>query len=168
MPTLILALNYWLHLIATVLWLGGLALLSLIVWPGLVVKPGEEAPNAFLDAVERRFWPIANVSLVVLIVTGMLQMSGDPHYHGMLKIDSPWAIGLLAKHVVIAGIIVASVVLQSSVQPEVERAVLLALKGDASARQEEAALRRRARLLTLASLGLGLVVLMLTAFITAL
>ena len=33
MPTWVLALSYWLHLIATIVWVGGLALMALVVWP---------------------------------------------------------------------------------------------------------------------------------------
>lgn len=168
MPTLILALNYWIHLVATVLWLGGLAVLSLIVWPGLLRQSAEGLPSQTMDAIEGRFWPIANVSLAALIITGTLQMSDDPHYNGFLKVNSPWAVGLLAKHVVIGGIIAASIALQWSVRPAIERAALLARRGDAEARAEEAALRRRSRWLTWLSLGLGGLVLMLTAYITAL
>jgi uncharacterized membrane protein len=169
MPTfIILTLIYWLHLIATVIWLGGLAALALIIWPGLIQKPGNDPSRSVLDAIERRFWPLANVSLVMLIVTGTLQMSVDPHYKGFLTIDSPWAIGLLAKHIVIVGIIVASVAIQWSVQPALERAAMLSRRGDAAGQKEEAALRRRTRQLTLVSFGLGILVLMLTAYITAL
>ncbi len=168
MSTPVLALIYWLHLCATVVWLGGLAALALIAWPGLVRQTGDEATRAVLDAFERRFWPLANVSLAVLIITGTLQMGSDPHYTGFLKINSPWTIGLLAKHMVIAGIIVVSIALQASVRPEIGRAELLARRGDARSKDDEAALRRRARQLTLLSLGLGILVLMLTAFITAL
>lgn len=168
MSTLTLALIYWLHLIATVIWLGGLAALALIVWPGMLQKSGEDPARGVLDAIERRFWPLANVSLVMLIVTGTLQMSDDSHYKGFLRIDTPWAIGLLAKHAVIGTIIVASIAIQWSVQPALDRAAMLSRRGDTAAKQEEAALRLRARQLTLFSFGLGILVLMLTAYITAL
>jgi len=168
MPTLILALNYWLHLTATALWLGGLAVLALIVWPGLLRKAADGLPAETMDAIEQRFWPVANVSLAVLIITGTLQMSDDPHYHGFLKVDSPWAIGLLAKHILIGAIIIASIALQWSVRPALDRAALLARRGDSEAQAEEAALRHRSRQLIWLSLGLGVLVLMLTAFITAL
>ena len=168
MPTSILALTYWLHLAATIVWLGGLATLPLIVWPGLTRTPGDETHQTLLDDIERRFWPLANVSLVVLIITGTLQMGDDPHYSGLFKIDSPWAIGMLAKHIVIAGIVVASIALQWSVQPALDRAALLARRGDTQGKDEEAGLRQQARRLILLSLALGVLVLAFTAFITAL
>src|SRR5947199_8041127 len=44
MPTWILALSYWLHMIATIVWVGGLALMALVVWPGAraALGPGLE------------------------------------------------------------------------------------------------------------------------------
>jgi uncharacterized membrane protein len=168
MPTPILALIYWLHLTATVIWLGGLASLTLVVWPGLIRRPRDEAHQVLLDAIERRFWPLANVSLVLLIVTGTLQMGDDPHYAGFLKVGSPWTIGLLVKHVVIAAIVIVSMALQGSVRPELERIDLLVRRGDGQASRKQAALRRRVNQLTVLSFGLGILVLMATAFITAL
>jgi uncharacterized membrane protein len=168
MPTLILTLIYWLHLISTVTWLGGLALLALVIWPAQMQRSVDDPTRKLLDEIERRFWPIANVSLVMLLVTGTLQMSDDPHYTGLLQIDTPWAVGLFAKHIVIGAIIVASVAIQWSIQPALERAAVLAKRGDAAAQAEEAALRSRSRLLTQLSLGLGIAVLLLTAYITAL
>ena len=35
MPRYLLALNYWLHLIATVTWVGGLVLMALVVSPAI-------------------------------------------------------------------------------------------------------------------------------------
>ncbi|MEZ4515591.1 MAG: hypothetical protein R3C44_01710 [Chloroflexota bacterium] len=31
----VLALSYWIHLLATVIWLGGMALMAFIAWPAL-------------------------------------------------------------------------------------------------------------------------------------
>jgi uncharacterized membrane protein len=160
MPVVILALTYWLHLIATVVWIGGLAMLTLIAWPGMGASFAEA-----LDALERRFRPWANISLAVLLVTGLIQMGGDEHYDGFLIVNSAWTVGLLVKHVLIGLMIAISLVLQGSVYPALSRARLLASKGASS---DEAALRRRLRQLTAVNLSLGILVLLLTAVITAL
>lgn len=167
MPTLVLALNYWLHLLATVLWLGGLAMLVLLAWPSLAGQPpGEEsAAGQFVGAVERRFRPLANVSLVVLLVTGMIQMGGDPHYAGLLQFGSPWSLSLLAKHLVIVGMVAVAALLQWGVYPALDRARLLAGRGDAA---ELRSAQRRLRRLAAVNLALGVVVLLLTAYMTAL
>lgn len=165
MPTLVLALNYWLHLIATVLWLGGLGMLVLVAWPGL--RPASDAQaGEFFETLERRFRPVANISLAVLIVTGMIQTGGDPHYAGLLAIGDAWSIGLFAKHIVIVGMVVVAAMLQWGVYPALDRARLLAAKPGGE--EHIAAERRRLRRLAAINLGLGILVLMLTAFITAL
>lgn len=169
MPTIALALNYWLHLLATVAWLGGLAMLVFIAWPSLrPLADEDEAARRALEAVERRFRPVANISLAVLLVTGMIQMGGDPHYEGFLKFGDAWAVSLLIKHIVIGGMIVVAVLLQWSVYPALERARLLAQHKRAEGLTDEATAQRRLQRLAAVNVGLGVLVLMLTAFLTAL
>jgi len=169
MPTAILALNYWLHLLATVTWMGGLTVLTLVVWPGLTASllQGTDAATV-MDAIERRFRPIANLSLVVLLTTGIIQMSDDPHYKGFLVINSLWTWGLLIKHILIGVMIVISLATQGQLLPQLDRARLLALSGKASGLEQERTLRKRLRLMTTISLGLGILILLVTAVITAL
>lgn len=169
MPTAILALNYWLHLLATVTWIGGLVILTLVVWPGLTgsLAPGADAVTV-MDAIERRFRPIANVSLIVLLATGIIQMSEDPHYHGFLIVNSVWAWGLLIKHTLIGGMIIISLITQGQILPQLDRARLLAGIGRVAGLEQENALRKRLRLMTTISLCLGLLILLATAVITAL
>jgi uncharacterized membrane protein len=162
MPTLLLALNYWLHLLATVVWLGGLAMLVAVAWPG-----ARRAGDA-LDDMERRFRPLANVSLLVLLVTGMIQMGGDPHYEGWFAVRNAWSATLLAKHLIVLVMIGLSLLLQFGAAPALARAHLLAERGVSGGESERAAARRRLRRLTAANLALGVLVLMLTAYMTAL
>jgi uncharacterized membrane protein len=150
MPLWGLALTYWLHLMATVVWIGGLAMLILTTW-------------ANIEGIERRFRPFANLSLVVLLVTGLIQMGADEHYEGFLIINDLWEIGLLAKHVIIVLMIVVTLILQFNVYPALERAKLLAGRTD----YEGETARRRLRQLTFINLGLGVLVLLCTAIITA-
>jgi uncharacterized membrane protein len=163
MPVWVLALNYWLHLLATIAWLGGTLILTLVAWPGLAAADGPLRAD-LVRAFERRFRPIANLSLAVLLVTGTIQMSGDPHYEGFLRFANSWSLLLLAKHVVFLLMIGISLVAQWGVKPALDRAALLVREGD----QAQTALHRRLRRLTAINLIFGVLVLLLTAFITAL
>lgn len=165
MTTSLLAYLYWFHLIATVLWIGGLATLVLVAWPGILKSAGPQAAAIF-DEIEKRFRPIANTSLIVLLVTGMLQMSVDEHYIGMFVIDGPWAINLLLKHIAFGGMIVVAVILQLFVLPELGRARLLSTRSKEAA-GDEAKLRWRVQQLTILDLGLSALILLFTAFMTA-
>jgi uncharacterized membrane protein len=138
MPTWALALAYAFHLAATVVWVGGLALMALVVWPAARARlgPGPEA-GRFLGDVQRRFNPLAWVSLAVLMGTGLMQMSADRNYDGFLRIDTTWAVAILIKHLAVAGMVAAGAATQWLIQPEIARLSLLAERGRPSPRPPE-------------------------------
>ncbi len=169
MSPLLLAINYFFHLIATIVWIGGLALLALVVWPAAhQTLDGEPAQVRLLKTIRQRFSPLANLSLVVLVVTGMFQMSADPNYDGLLVFDNDWSRAILLKHLAIIGMVIAGAVVQWGVAPAQERLALLRASGRPIPPEEETRLARRERLLNTLSLVLGLVVLAFTAVATAL
>ncbi len=168
MPPSALALSYFAHLIATVIWIGGLATLLLLVWPAAQQVLGDHpATGAFLRMLRKRFVPWTNFALVVLLITGFIQMSGDEHYDGLLQFDNDWSRAMLMKHLAFVGMIVFGLLLQYGTAPALERAQLLAEhgKGDPA---EAARLTRRERTLTWITLVLGVAVLAFTAWATAL
>lgn len=69
MGDLIIAGIYWLHLIGTVVWLGGLAFILLIAIPSTKKVLGVEAGNV-MGEISKRFTPIANYCILILLVTG--------------------------------------------------------------------------------------------------
>jgi uncharacterized membrane protein len=171
LPQSILALNLFFHLIATVLWLGGLATLAVLVFPATARVLRENAElYALLSRLRRRFFPISNISLAVLVVTGMFQMSANPNYDGMLQFANEWSRAMLFKHIAVVGMAIAGLVLQYSVAPALERATLLVLRGKAGEADhaELVRLRRREARLTWALLALGAAVLAFTAWATSL
>jgi putative copper export protein len=158
----ILAISYFFHLIATVIWIGGLFVFALLLFP-----EGALVPEALLMRLRKRFLPLTNFSLVLLIVTGLTQMAGDPNYDGVLQFTNTWSVVILLKHLVIVGMLIAGAILQWNVIPELDRQGLLAGRG-----KEDAALiarlRRRETRLTWINVVLGAAVLGLTAWATAL
>ena len=168
MSTSILALNYFFHLIATVVWIGGLVIITILVWPEARRVVSENAGlYALLTRVRKRFLPLSNFSLVVLMVTGMLQMSGDPNYDGMLQFTNEWSRVILLKHVAVGGMVICGLLLQFGVVPALERASLLAERGKGTPEEWERLHRREVRL-TWVNLVLGISVLAFTAWATAL
>lgn len=168
MPPFALAISYFVHLIATVIWIGGLATLLLLVWPASrkVLDEGART-HEFLRTLRKRFVPWTNFALVVLLLTGFIQMSADDHYEGMLQFGNEWSVAILLKHVAFLGMIVFGLLLQYVIAPALERAELLADhgKGDPA---EVARLTRRETILTWITLALGVAVLGFTAWATAL
>lgn len=124
MPIWALTLSYWLHMAATVAWIGGLFYQGLILGPVLsrMVQPDQRAP--ILASLRRRFQPLAWLSLAVLFATGLTQMAGSPNYEGFLVIQNRWAAAMIAKHLTIFLMIGVAVYQTWVLHPELERAAL--------------------------------------------
>lgn len=168
MQPLFLALSYFAHLVATVIWIGGLVTLTVFVWPETKrVLSDNPALYDFLTRLRKRFVPLTNFSLVVLVFTGFVQMSSNKYYDGVLKLDNDWSRLLLFKHIAIFGMVMCGLVLQYNVTPALERASMLRERGKGDAAEWEK-LRRREVRLTWVNVALGLAVLGFTAWMTAL
>jgi uncharacterized membrane protein len=103
----ILAISYFFHLVATVVWLGGLLVLSVWVFPEAQKQlRAHPARYQLMNRLRKRFTPWANFSLVILIASGMFQMSADQQYLGMLNFSNSWSRALLWKHIAMLGMLV--------------------------------------------------------------
>lgn len=162
MTNWVLALSYWLHMLATIVWVGGLALMALVVWPGAraVLGPGPQLAE-LLSRLQRRFNPWAWGSLAVLTVTGLTQMAANENYDGMLQVSNPWALAILVKHIAVGGMVLVGLYQQWSVQPALVRLATLQAHGRDAPGLE--ALRLRELLLTRINLACGVFVLAFTA-----
>ncbi len=165
----ILAVNYFFHLIATVIWIGGMVMLALVVWPSSRrVLGGDPKLAALLADLRKRFNPLASLSLVVLVITGMIQMTGNPNYDGLLGFTNDWSRAILLKHVAILGMLIVGATLQWGIAPAQERLALLRARVREIPAEEVARLNRRERRLDAVNLLLGMLVLAFTALATAL
>lgn len=164
----VLAIAYFFHLIATVVWVGGLVVLTILVWPeARRTLGGNPALEPLLAGLRRRFMPLTNFSLVVLTVTGLVQMTGDPNYDGVLQFGNEWSRVILLKHVAIAGMFACGLILQFNTIPALERASLLAERGKGDP-TTWSRLRRTEMRLTWINVALSILVLAFTAWATAL
>ncbi len=167
---LMLAISYFLHLIATVAWIGGLLLLVVVAWPAArtALQSADQSGGLLrlLADLRKRFTPIANLSLIVLIVTGLVQMSANPKYDGLLKIDNDWSRAIFFKHIAVVGMIGVGGVMQLALLPALDRAELRARLGKDA--PDLPRLQRRERRLSAFNLALGVLVLAFTAIATAL
>lgn len=146
-----LALAFWLHMAATIVWIGGLFFQSVVLAPALS-EISQRA--ALLERLQRRFQPLAWLSLAVLIGTGLVQMSANPNYQGLLSIGNPWSRAIFAKHLAI-GLMFGVAGYQTWVlQPRIARQAMVGATDDS---------RRRFNRLAHVNLALGLLVLGLTA-----
>ena len=97
-PSWALALTYWLHMFATVAWVGSLAAVALLILPAMQRTLDAENQLLFIEAMQRRLEPIAWFSMSVLLATGLFQMSVNPHYDGLLSVSTQWSLAILSTH----------------------------------------------------------------------
>lgn len=104
MSEIVLAASHWLHLIATVIWIGGIFFILFVAIPSAKQILGSEA-GKLIGEISKRFTPIANYSIIFLVVTGIVltflnkQSSGIGHFVGS------WVLFLIVKHVLVLGMI---------------------------------------------------------------
>ena len=101
MSQILVAISYWLHALATVIFIGHYLLLSLIYLPAL----SKNGSGTVLSEISKRSRPWMYTSLLVFIVTGTYLMIIDTGYLGFLNFGNFWGILMLVKHFLILGMI---------------------------------------------------------------
>jgi PIN domain nuclease of toxin-antitoxin system len=100
-----------------------------------------------------------------LILTGLFQMSLNPHYDGFLSTSTQWSLAILTKHILGIIMVVVSAIQTWEVIPAIRRGILLSKKSNNA--QELDALRRREITLLRINFGLSVLILAATAFARA-
>ena len=116
------ALSLFIHVLATLVWVGGLIILVILVWVQVYdVVEEEKLLFRLLHQLHRRFYVIGNLALILLIITGVSQMTVDVHYDGLLNFDNDWSRIMLVKHVLVVVMVMVGLVLQYGISPAIER-----------------------------------------------
>jgi len=125
-----LAFIFWLHFLATVVWIGSLVSISLLILPAVkrALQPVDQL--AMIEAVQKRLEPIAWFSMGLLLVTGLFQLSANPHYDGFLSTSNQWSLAILTKHSLAMIMVVVSAVQTWEVLPAIRRNLLRREKTD--------------------------------------
>ncbi len=95
MRELILTLGYWLHLISTVVWIGGIIFILFVAIPSSKQVMGAEA-GKMMGEISKRFTPLANYSIIFLVVTGII----------LTGLGNDWTLVMILKHTIVLVMIV--------------------------------------------------------------
>lgn len=106
------ALCLWLHDLATVIYIGFFLLLVLVYLP-TYRSQAAGVGDVLLGKAMKRFKPLAGISLLIFLISGVVLMLVNPDYHGLGQFTNLWSIVMMLKHVVIIGMIVVGMLLQS-------------------------------------------------------
>ena len=166
MPTIpdwALALTFWIHFLAAVTLVGSLVMTSILVLPAARTLDPLDQLN-LITAIQKRMEPAAWLSISLLIVTGLFQMSVNIHYNGFLSVSNQWTIAILVKHILVIALIVVSAIQSWDVLPTIRR---LLLRKDKASKEEASKLQGREAWLLRANLILAILILGATAFMRA-
>jgi uncharacterized membrane protein len=101
MTPILISLSYWLHALATVIFIGHFVLLATIYLPVLARAKNGTA----LSAISKRSRPWMYTALIVFMVTGIYLTFVDANYLGIGNFGNFWAVMMLVKHLIIVGMI---------------------------------------------------------------
>lgn len=161
-PVWILTISYWLHMIATVGWVGSQAIFSLVVIPLSRKNHHALHHHKLLSAINKRMSSLGWIGLAALTVTGLIQLSANENYTGLVSIANNWSVAILLKHIAFLLILGLSAYQTWSLLPAFERASLLQIKGRVTP-QEQAVLQKRVEWILRVNIVLSAIVLLLTA-----
>jgi len=159
-PFWALGVIFWLHMLATVTWVGSLVAISLLVLPAAKRTLSPHDQLTFLEAMQKRLEPIAWFSMGILVMTGLFQLSANPHYDGFLSTTGQWSIAILIKHSLAVVLAATSAIQTWEVLPQIRRVLL---RADKAPPGELERLQRRENLLLRVNLALAILILAATA-----
>lgn len=163
----ILAISLFFHILATVVWIGGILIITLLVIPEVNrILANQLELYQVLLRLRKRFSPISNLALVVLITTGLFQMTADPNYDGLMQFNNTWSQVMLIKHILIVVMALVGLFLQFSIAPALERISLLLKhgKGEITDWQQ---LRQREQQLTWVIVCFAILILGMSAWLSS-
>ena len=157
----ILAIIYWLHMLATVTWIGSLAAINLLVLPASTRTLKLVDQLSFIAALQKRLEPLAWFCMGLLLVTGLFQLSTSPHYDGFLNTSTQWSLAILVKHGLAIVMVVVSAIQTWEVLPAIHRTLMKKEKAEDS---ELAKLQKKELLILRLNLLLSALILAATAY----
>jgi uncharacterized membrane protein len=120
MTEVILAASYWVHLVATVIWIGGITFILFIAIPSAKHVLGGEA-GKLMGEISKRFTPVANYSILFLIITGIALTGLNKQFSGIGVFDNKWTLILAIKHIIVLDMVVIHFYRGLALNPKIAR-----------------------------------------------
>ena len=98
-----------LHNLFSAIWIGGIITLGLTMMPAArnVLGPGPQLKQ-LMEAVQRRLSRLIYLSIIVLVVTGMLEARVTPAFQGLFSFGGTYSMVLAIKHVLVIVMIIVA------------------------------------------------------------
>ena len=153
MKEMFLAIFTWLHLIATVLWIGGIAFILFIALPSAKQIMGSDA-GKLMGVISKRFTLVANCSIALLVLTGAAMAVLNNRFSSSAILENNWFIILVVKHILVFTMIVIHFYRGWILSPRIIRT---------GAGPKQASMQRLSISLVKTNFGLGIAMLLIAA-----
>ena len=157
----VLSIINWLHLFATVAWIGAMTTNALILLPSIRETLEPATAGKFLGAIMRRFRLLVYGSIVLLVFSGVVMTILNKNYLGPLQYGNTWTLVILIKHVFVALLVVLAIYALEVLAPKVAKT------GAKGPSPELTRLQKLQLRLAGAGLVISLIILLLTGVATA-
>jgi uncharacterized membrane protein len=117
----ILSVLNWFHLVATVVWIGGIFLSVTAISAAAKQSLEPPAMGRFMNAFMKRFRIMIYVSIAVLVVTGVFMMLYNQSYAGGMDMGNLWVLLVVIKHIFVLALIILGIYLLEGVYPKIAR-----------------------------------------------
>lgn len=146
----------WLHLLATIIWIGAMIMLLLVVIPCAKHVLGSSPTfKELMNSIGKRTTSLVNVSIFFLIITGIVLAIYE-------RSSVSWSWVLLIKHVIVSVMVAIHLCRNKIIAPKLKR---MRLKDSTS--QSFVKLQKLQMILIWINLTLGILVLLVTAVLEA-
>jgi uncharacterized membrane protein len=95
MNGLLLTVATWVHLLSAVAWIGGIFFILYVALP--VAGKTMDQPGKIMGPLSKRFIPLANVSIFLIIATGIIMSIASHEFAGLSRLSSIRAQSLFIK-----------------------------------------------------------------------
>lgn len=159
---IILAISNSVHLLATVIWIGGIMTFGLVISPSAQETLLPPMIGKLFGSVMKRFRPLVYFSILAFLFSGIAMTYLNENYTGFFDLSTSWAVVSVIKHVAVGVFVVLAIYNFEVFSPKVNA---IAAKGPSPELQRMQTLQQR-----LAKIGLSIavVILLLTGISTAL
>lgn len=95
MGRLLLAITAWVHLLSAIVWIGGIFFILHVALP--VAGKTLDQPGKIMGPLSKRFIPLANVSILLIIATGIIMSIASHDFAGPAGLSGLRAQSLVVK-----------------------------------------------------------------------
>ena len=118
----ILVLSHFIHVMGTIIWIGGILMTLLVILPGAkTALESQPMVGKLMKEVAKRFTPLANISILLIIITGIIIFYYDKNYTSLLDLENRWIVVIALKHLFVVIMIIIHFYRGLILNPKIER-----------------------------------------------